>query len=161
LYPRYSSRDDEPVAGVNFHEANLFAIWLGKRLPTEREWDKAARGVDGRDYPWGEAAGYQSGYANTCDFVLGKTNPVTEFDKGLSPYGCYDMAGNVWEWCVQRFAARYTTQRVVRGGSWLNYLVHAKCAARNSFDPSERYPTIGLRCVSLPHAEMAETADAD
>lgn len=161
LYPKYSSADEEPVIGVSFYEAVMFAIWLSRRLPTEMEREKAARGVDGRDYPWGESSGYQSGYANTCDFVLGKTNSVTEFDKGISPYGCFDMSGNVWEWCVQLNASGYMTQRIVRGGSWLNYLVHAKTTSRNSFDPADRYLTLGLRCVSLPHTEMPQDDGED
>ncbi len=156
LFPRYSNDGDEPVIGVNYYEANIFSIWMGLRLPTEKEWEKSARGCDGRDYPWGEASGYQSGYTNTGDFVEGKATPVEKFEPGVSPYGCYDMSGNVWEWCVQLNASRYTTQRIVRGGSWLNYLVHAKCIYRNSFDPSERYPSIGFRCCSLGKTELDE-----
>ena len=158
-FPRFSHEEDQPVIGINFYEAVIFSLWLGMRLPTEKEWEKASRGVDGRDYPWGEAMGYQSGYANTCDFVMGRTNPVKEFDQGMSSYGCYDMAGNVWEWCVQLYASAHTTQKVVRGGSWLNYLIHAKCVYRNAFDPDERRPVVGLRCVAGPLTEIDEEED--
>jgi serine/threonine-protein kinase len=160
VYPDYSNQPDQPVIGINFYEAVVFSLWLGKRLPTEKEWEKAARGVDGRDYPWGEACGYQNGYANTCDFLFGRTNSVTEYDQGISPYGCHDMSGNVWEWCVQINSSHYTTQKIVRGGSWLNYLVHAKCTYRNSFDPAERHLTVGLRCVSMPLTDI-DTDDSD
>ena len=155
-FPEYSSQPSQPVIGINFFQSLVFALWLGKRLPMEKEWEKAARGTDGRDYPWGEAMGYQTGYANTCDFLVGQTNSVSEFDMGVSPYGCYDMSGNVWEWCVQLHSSKHMTQRVVRGGSWLNYLVHSKCTYRNMFDPAERHPTTGLRCVSLPLTEIEE-----
>ena len=160
-FPKYSWQDDHPVVGINFYEATIFSIWFGRRLPTEKEWEKAARGTDGRDYPWGEAMGYQNEYANTCDFMVARTTPVTEFEKGLSPFGCFDMGGNVWEWCVQLNVSKHTTQRVVRGGSWLNYLVHAKCSFRNTFDPDERYPGIGFRCVSIPHTEVEVEEDDD
>ncbi len=160
-FPRYSADPDQPVIGINYYEALVFCIWLGRRLPVEKEWEKAARSHDGRDYPWGEAMGYQSGYANTCDFMVGRTSPVMEYEPGISPYGCFDMAGNVWEWCVQLHASRHTTQRIVRGGSWLNYLVHAKCKFRNSFDPAERHLTVGLRCVSGPRITEVDEEDED
>ena len=160
-FPLYSKTEDQPVIGINHYEALVFAIWSGKRLPTEKEWEKSARGTDGRDYPWGEAMGYQAGYNNTADYVFGQTNVVEEFDQGISAYGCFDMSGNVWEWCVQLFASKHTTQRIVRGGSWLNYLIHSKCKFRNSFDPSERHPTVGLRCVSGPRITEIEEEDED
>ena len=158
-FPRYSSEDDQPVIGINYYEALVFSIWLGRRLPVEKEWEKAARGIDGRDYPWGEAVGYQTGYNNTCDYVIGRTNSVEEFEPGISPYGCFDMAGNVWEWCVQHYASKHSTLRIVRGGSWLNYLVHSKCKFRNSFDPSERHLTVGFRCVKGPVFTEIENED--
>jgi len=159
-YPKYSWEKDQPVIGVNYYEATVFALWLGLRLPTETEWEKTSRGTDGRDYPWGEAMGYQTGYCNTADFVLGHTNVVTDFEEGISPYGCFDMAGNAWEWCVQLYSSQFTTQKIVRGGSWLNYLVNAKCHFRNSFDPAERHPGVGIRCTTLPLVEV-EKEDLD
>lgn len=159
-YLKYSWDKDQPVIGINYYEATVFALWLGLRLPTETEWEKTSRGTDGRDYPWGEAMGYQTGYCNTADFVVGHTNPVTDFEEGISPYGCFDTAGNVWEWCVQLHSSQFTTQKIVRGGSWLNYLVNAKCHFRNSFDPAERHPGVGVRCTTLPLAEV-EREDLD
>lgn len=153
-HPKYSGDKDQPVVGINYYEATVFALWLGLRLPTETEWEKASRGTDGRDYPWGEAMGYQTGFCNTADFMIGRTTPVAEYEEGLSPYGCHDMAGNAWEWCVQLYSSQFTTQKIVRGGSWLNYLVHAKCHFRNSFDPAERHPAVGLRCATLPLVEV-------
>ncbi len=160
-FPRYSFDGDQPVIGINYYEAIIFALWMGLRLPTEQEWEKAARGTDGRVYPWGEAMGYEKGFANTCDFMACKTNPVMELEQGMSPYGCFDMAGNVWEWCMQKNASKHTTQRIVRGGSWMNYLVHAKCVFRNSFDPSERHLAVGLRCVEAPQFTEVESDDLD
>ncbi len=160
-FPKYSFDGDQPVIGINYHEAVIFALWMGLRLPTEQEWEKAARGTDGRIYPWGEAMGYEKGFANTCDFMACKTNPVMELEQGMSPYGCFDMAGNVWEWCMQKNASKHATQRIVRGGSWMNYLVHAKCAFRNSFDPSERHLAVGLRCVEAPQFTEIERDDMD
>ncbi len=160
-YPRYSWEEDQPVIGINYFESVIFSLWLGLRLPTEKEWEKAARGTDGRVYPWGEAMGYEKGFANTCDFMECKTNSVTELEPGMSPYGCYDMAGNVWEWCMQLNASKHSTTRIVRGGSWMNYLVHAKCFFRNSFDPAERYLAVGLRCVLGARFTEIESEDTD
>ena len=160
-FPRYSFAGDQPVIGINYYEAVVFALWMGLRLPTEQEWEKAARGTDGKTYPWGEPMGYEKGFANTCDFMECKTSPVLELDQGMSPYGCYDMAGNVWGWCMQKNVSKHSTQRIVRGGSWMNYLVHAKCVFRNSFDPAERYLAVGLRCVEAPQYTEIERDDTD
>ena len=160
-FPKYSFDNDQPAIGINYYEATIFALWMGLRLPTEQEWEKAARGTDGRIYPWGDPMGYEKGFANTCDFMACKTNPVMDLEPGMSPYGCFDMAGNVWEWCMQKNASKHTTQRIVRGGSWMNYLVHAKCTFRNSFDPSERHLAVGLRCVEAPRFTEIEIDDED
>ena len=160
-FPKYSYLEDHPAIGINFYEAVVCSLWLGRRLPTEKEWEKASRGTDGRDYPWGEAMGYQNEYANSCDFMIGRTSSVAEFEQGLSPFGCFDMAGNVWEWCVQLYSKGHTTQRVVRGGSWLNYMVHSKCTYRNTFDPDERYPATGFRCVSTHLTEVDDDEEED
>ena len=160
-FPKYSFDDDQPVIGINYYEAVIFSLWIGLRLPSEQEWEKAARGTDGKTYPWGEPMGYEKGFANTCDFMACQTNSVLELDQGMSPYGCFDMAGNVWEWGIQKNASMHSTQRIVRGGSWMNYLVHAKCVFRNSFDPSERHLAVGLRCVEAPQFTEIDRDDID
>jgi hypothetical protein len=160
-FPKYSFDVDQPVIGINYYEAVVFSLWMGMRLPSEQEWEKAARGTDGKTYPWGEPMGYEKGFANTCDFMACQTNSVLELDQGMSPYGCFDMAGNVWEWCMQKNASMHSTQRIVRGGSWMNYLVHAKCVFRNSFDPAERHLAVGLRCVEAPQFTEIDRDDID
>jgi serine/threonine-protein kinase len=147
-FPLYSFSDDHPVIGINFYESLVCALWLGRRLPIEKEWEKSARGIDGRDYPWGEAMGYQNDYANTCDFVIGRTSPVTEFEQGVSPFGCFDMAGNVWEWCAQLHLKGQITQRVARGGDEPYFFTD-----NFSQHPNNRYITNGIRCVIISKEE--------
>ena len=97
--------DNCPVVNVSWYEAEAFAIYMGKRLPTEAEWEKAARGTDGRTYPWGNE--FDKTKINCAESKIEGTTPVTKCPQGQSFYGCFDMAGNVWEWTADWFDSQY------------------------------------------------------
>ena len=145
---------DLPVTNVNWSEARAFCAFAGGRLPTEDEWEKAARGSDGREFPWGgelDCARANWGNFENEGPCAGKNpgKPVVagSTPQGASPFGALDMAGNVWEWVADRYD-RDPARRVVRGGSCCSYFVEPRAANRNAWDPGHRDGDLGFRCVS-------------
>jgi formylglycine-generating enzyme required for sulfatase activity len=141
IYP--TGKEHHPVVNVSWNDAQAFCQWANCRLPTEEEWERAARGTDGRIYPWGNEEPDPS-RANFNQNIK-DTTPVGKYSpRGDSPGGCADMAGNVWEWTASKYDAnRY----VLRGGSWINDANILRVAYRYSVDPSGRYNSIGFRCA--------------
>jgi formylglycine-generating enzyme required for sulfatase activity len=159
------SQPNRPRETVSWYEAVAFCRWLSQqlgyeiRLPTEQEWEKAARGTDGREYPWGN--GYRAGFANVNEkekkdgpSYLEHTTAVGLYPQGTSPYGVMDMAGNVWEWCLNKNdnpadTTIYETGdiRVLRGGAWLDYPELARSASRSWNPPDLRIFSRGFRVV--------------
>ncbi len=152
---------NHPVVGVTWYEAYAFCRWLSAktgqeiRLPTEAEWEKAARGTDGRIYPYGNT--FDPSKGNTSETNIGRTSAVGIFTDGASPYGVLDMSGNVWEWCQSKYASSYqfpedndgngTDVRVLRGGSWRINLDLARAAYRRDGSPYFGGNNIGFRVV--------------
>lgn len=145
---------------VDWYEALAFCRWLSFKtgvninLPTEQQWEKAARGTDGREYPWGVE--FESSYCN-ADFTLGETSAVGIYPQGQAPCGALDMAGNVWEWCLNKYNSSEVIapdlsggNRVIRGGSWGDDTDILRCALRYEDRPRYRYYDLGFRLVNCP-----------
>lgn len=142
------NQPEQPVVGVSAIDAEGYCKWAGRlRLPTEWEWEKGARGTDGRGYPWGE----QTPTKELANFGMnvGQTTPVGSFPKGASPYGLMDMAGNVWEWTDSRYRDG-SVARTLRGGSFGSFAAYLRAAYRIDLPPDHRYDHIGFRCAQDP-----------
>lgn len=149
-------RENHPVVKVTFGDARAFCEWMGRRLPTEEEWEKAARGTDQRSFPWGDL--WDTTRANVKLTGLRGTAAVGSFPSGASPYGVEDMAGNVWEWTNSPYVAypgstyqdpQYSPDaRVTRGGGWFDDQKQVSTTNRSAALPQTANDDLGFRCVA-------------
>ena len=155
---------------IEWEQAKTFCEWAGKRLPTEAEWEKAARGTDGRVFPWGS----DFDQSKACDYAVfhdkwigcgkGRSWPVGSKPKGASPYGAMDMAGNVSEWVADFYDEKYYShspyknptgpaegdRRVLRGGEFRSFLPNLRISHREAFALTFKDESLGVRCAKSP-----------
>lgn len=156
--PIWGTPDEYAASNVLWEEAKGYCEWVGGRLPTETEWEKAARGNDGRTYSWGNE--WDPDRCNSLDGGPHRLESAGSFPSCLSPYGVLDMAGGVWEWCSDRFQSYDTesasrdpvgptsgTQRVLRGAAWISPYTWLRASFRYQGDPTWRNPNYGFRCA--------------
>ena len=138
---------DHSLALVPLQDAQRYAEWANKRLPTEQEWEKAAKGTEDNTWPWGDE--FDSSLCNTSEAGIGTTTPVRAHPDGASPYGCLDMAGNVIEW-TSGDATQPSDKATffgIRGGSWAENQEQATCFSRSRMQADRRSSRCGFRCV--------------
>jgi formylglycine-generating enzyme required for sulfatase activity len=134
---------DHPVVWVTWHDANAYARWAGKALPTSRQWEKAARGPQGRSYPWGDEP--TAAKCNVAEAGIGRTTPVTRYQSGVSPYGAFDLCGNAWEWCsTPEHPGRYE----LKGSAFTSPFERALPSLTNAAQAAMQDNDTTFRCVS-------------
>ena len=140
-YPE--KKGDHPVVEVSCEDTEAYAAWAGCRLPTFEEWERAVRSDDGRLFPWGDEI--DKPRCNTVELGAGGTTPVGAFPEGVSPFGCYDMLGNVWEWTGTWYDEDDPHFRVVRGGAWYYNHDYSTCTSYDFFSKEYTEFVIGFR----------------